>query len=161
MERHLWKVKVPMNKKALYNKIAGFVDGEGSFNIVKPKNHSLSFSFSICLSEKDEDLLRMIKKVLECGNIYRIKERTRIGLYTARPQWMLIVRNFKDIYDKIIPFFDRYTLMSKKRIAYEIWKQAIEIAKNRKRNSTNCWTKQEIKKILRLRELMGQRRLKP
>ena len=112
------------------NYIVGFVDGEGCFSITLNKNGprlpEVRLLFEIELREDDEDILVEIKKVLNCGAIYRLD----YARYTKwRPHVKYKVSNFTDIYEKIIPFFKRYPLQAKKRQSFEQFCQVAELIK--------------------------------
>lgn len=79
--------------------IAGFVAGDGSFFISRPKFNSkwpnYDATFSIAQNQRDEALLNRIIKTLGCGNIKSDSNNMRY----------LSVRNKNDLYFIIIPFF--------------------------------------------------------
>jgi hypothetical protein len=100
--------------------IVGFVDGEGCFSITINRNGDrlpeVRLIFEIELREDDEAILHEIAEMLDCGNIYRL-DYERYAKW--RPHVKLKVSNFSDISQKIIPFFQRYTLQAKKRLQFE------------------------------------------
>jgi len=80
--------------------------------------------FEIEMREDYEPILRDIKEVLGCGNIYRLQyERYQ----KWRPHVKYKVSNFVDIHQRIIPFFRQYPLRAKKRFDFEKFCQAAEI----------------------------------
>src|SRR5215472_15992827 len=89
--------------------LAGFADGEGSFNFSLRRRPDyripwkLSVSFNV--SQKERDILELFKRHLNCG--------------TLRPRpdgvWYFEVTNRRDIVDIIIPFFQRYRFLSRKK----------------------------------------------
>ena len=89
--------------------IAGFVDGEGSFNISfrKRKDYKLPWKVSACfnISQKEESILRFIQKYLGCGTI------------RSRPDgiWYYEVNTLEEIRKYIIPFFQRFSFLSQKK----------------------------------------------
>ena len=108
--------------------IVGFVDGEGCFCISLNNNSGrlpeVRLLFEIELREDDEPILREIQKVLGCGSIYHLQYE-RYAKW--RPHVKLKVSNFKDISQKIIPFFQRYPLQAKKRFQFEQFCLAAEL----------------------------------
>ncbi len=112
--------------------IVGFVDGEGCFSISLNKNDDrlpeVRLIFEIELREDDEPILREIRNLLECGNIYHL-DYVRYAKW--RPHVKLKVSNFTDISNKIIPFFQRYPLQAKKRLQFEKFCQAAELIKTK------------------------------
>jgi hypothetical protein len=112
--------------------IVGFVDGEGCFSISLNKNGDrlpeVRLIFEIELREDDETILHEIRKVLDCGNIYRL-EYERYAKW--RPHVKLKVSNFADISTKVIPFFKRHPLQAKKRLQFETFCQVAELIKSK------------------------------
>ncbi len=113
--------------------ISGFVDGEGCFSISFNKNGErlpeVRLIFEIELREDDEPILREIKEVLGCGNIYRL-EYERYAKW--QPHVKLKVSNFSDISQKVIPFFQKYPLKAKKRRDFEKFCQVAELIKTKR-----------------------------
>lgn len=107
--------------------IVGFVDGEGCFSITLNRNGTrlpeVRLIFEIELREDDEPILEQIKEVLGCGSIYRLAY-SRYEKW--RPHVKYKVSNFKDIWEKIIPFFETYPLQAKKRRSFEKFRQVAE-----------------------------------
>ena len=89
--------------------LAGFADGEGSFNVSfrKRQDYKLPFKISLCfnISQKDKVILALCKHHLGCGTL------------RSRPDgvWYYEVNNFKSICDNVIPFFKRYSFLSSKK----------------------------------------------
>jgi hypothetical protein len=97
---------------------AGFVDGEGSFNLSfrKRSDYKLPWKVSLCLnvSQKDRSILELLKNHLECGTIR----------YKCDGVWFFEVNNLGEIHGHVIPFFDRFGFLSaKKKRDYGIFKQ--------------------------------------
>ncbi len=97
---------------------AGFVDGEGSFNLSfrKRLDYKLPWKVSLCLnvSQKDRSILALLKDHLKCGTIR----------YKSDDVWFYEVNNLVAIRDHVIPFFDRFNfLSSKKKRDFSIFKQ--------------------------------------
>jgi hypothetical protein len=100
--------------------VVGFVDGEGCFSITFNRNRTelpeVRLIFEIELREDDREILERIKEVLQCGNIYYL----RYARYAKwRPHVKYKVSNFRDIQEKIIPFFKKYRLQAKKQYQFE------------------------------------------
>lgn len=89
--------------------LAGFADGEGSFNVsFRPRNdYAIPWKVSLCfnISQKDKVILTLYKKHLKCGTL------------RGRPDgvWYYEVNNFRAIVENVIPFFDRFGFLSAKR----------------------------------------------
>ncbi len=89
--------------------LAGFADGEGSFNLSfrKRKDYSMPWKISLCfnVSQRDKVILALFKRHLKCGTL-RARED---GV------WYYEVNNFTAIQENVIPFFDRFGFLSAKK----------------------------------------------
>jgi hypothetical protein len=89
--------------------LAGFSDGEGSFNVsFRPrKDFKQPWKISLCfnISQKDKVILTLFKQHLKCGTI------------RDRPDgvWYYEVNNFTAIVENVIPFFRRFQFLSAKK----------------------------------------------
>jgi len=101
---------------------AGFVDGEGSFNLSfrKRNDYKLPWKVSLCLnvSQKDRSILALLQTQLDCGTIR----------YKSDDVWFFEVNNLTAIRDNVIPFFDRFGFLSaKKKRDFAIFKRMAEL----------------------------------
>ena len=104
---------MPLNTKAVPAHIgyylAGFTDGEGSFNLNfrKRDDYQQPWKVSLCfnVSQRDKVVLALFKKHLQCGTM-RVRED---GV------WYYEVNNFNAIMENVIPFFDRFGFLSSKK----------------------------------------------
>ena len=89
--------------------LAGFADGEGSFNLSfrKRRDYSNPWKVSLCfnVSQKDKVILALYKRHLKCGTLRSRKDGV----------WYYEVNNFTAIRDNVIPFFDRFGFLSAKK----------------------------------------------
>ena len=89
--------------------LAGFTDGEGSFNVsFRPRaDYSVPWKVSLCfnISQKDRVILALFKRYLGCGTI------------RGRPDgvWYYEVNNLNAIHQVVIPFFKKYRFLSAKK----------------------------------------------
>lgn len=104
-----------LNENICY-KIAGFVDGEGSFHvgIQKSSNVRLGWQivpeFHVSQNYDRQDALIKIKDIFGCGYIkanHKNNPSDKTSVY--------VVRNIDDLNEKILPFFERYELFSDKQ----------------------------------------------
>nr|YP_009663702.1 hypothetical protein [Dactylella tenuis]QCW06840.1 hypothetical protein [Dactylella tenuis] len=141
-----------MNNKNKLNPyyITGFTDAEGCFkiNIRKPlalreinKKWSVEPIFAIDLHIRDLPLLIKIQDYFGAGYIHKTSDNKKATF---------IVSSTKDIIKYIIPHFDKYPLLTKKRGDYEIFKKIIELKSN-KENLTN----DNIQKIVNLKAALN------
>jgi len=89
--------------------LAGFADGEGSFNVsFRPRDGSSNpWKVSLCfnVSQKDRVILALFKRHLECGTM----RQRRDGI------WYFEVNHLESILGNVIPFFDRFGFLSAKK----------------------------------------------
>ena len=89
--------------------LAGFTDGEGSFNVsFRPRqDYRVPWKVSLCfnISQKDRVILTLFKRYLGCGTI------------RGRPDgvWYYEVNNLNAIWETVIPFFKEYGFLSAKK----------------------------------------------
>lgn len=126
--------------------LAGFVDGEGSFNVSLRRKPDYQIKWQVVLSfnvsQRDLTNLLTLKEILGCGII----KRRRDGVYS------LDITKPSNIILKVIPFFRRFPFRSEKAIRnFAIFcKIAALMNKGNHRNA------QGLRKILVLRETLNQ-----
>ena len=102
--------------------ITGFADAESSFSIIfRPNNKlktgwSVEACFSIGLHNKDLALLELIRASFGVGNI--TKDREDYSKYR--------ISSIKDL-KAIIAHFDKYPLVTQKRVDFELFKKIVEM----------------------------------
>jgi hypothetical protein len=91
------------------NYLAGFTDGEGSFNVSfrKRRDYAMPWKVSLCfnVSQRDEVVLTLFKQHLKCGTMRSRKDGV----------WYYEVNNFTAIVENVIPFFERFGFLSAKK----------------------------------------------
>jgi hypothetical protein len=106
--------------------ITGFVDAEGSFqiSIIENKKYktgwAVSPKFQIGLHEKDRALLELIQTSLGVGTISK----------QGKDSLQFWVKSIKDL-EVILNQLDKYSLITKKRADYLLFKQALELIKTK------------------------------
>ena len=89
--------------------LAGFADGEGSFNVSfrKRSDYKLPWKVSLCfnISQRDRVILSLYKRHLKCGTM----RQRRDGV------WYYEVNNLTPIVENVIPFFKRFGFLSAKK----------------------------------------------
>lgn len=125
--------------------LAGFVDGEGSFNVSLRKRDDHTLGWQIILtfnvSQRDKTVLTLLKRHLACG---RLQER-----YDG--VWYYVVSNPTAIQEKIIPFFERFPFLSiSKKRNFSIFKKIAKMMANNEH-----LTQKGMKKIVKLRETLN------
>lgn len=127
--------------------VTGLIDGEGSFSIsvVKRPDRKTGWhiqpSFSIELHKKDLSILLSLLSFFSVGNI-----RTR----SQNGQSIYSVNSVEELNRVIIPFFDKYPLLTKKRADFILFKQAVVIMNNKQH-----LTLDGLSKIIEIRASMN------
>ena len=125
--------------------LAGFADGEGSFNIsFRPRaDYSSPWKASLCfnVSQRDPTLLSLFKRHLECGTM----RQRRDGV------WYYEVNNLEAIRSNVIPFFVRFGLLSaKKKSDFAKFVTLAEMLSERR-----ALSRSEVERILEIRRDMN------
>ena len=101
--------------------IVGFVDGEGCFHIGINKNQEMKLGFqvlpefTVVQHQVDEQILYALKSYFGCG-VVRKNHGTRL-CYRVRGQENLLTR--------IIPFFEKHQLKTRKRVDFAKFRKVI------------------------------------
>lgn len=126
--------------------VTGFSDGEACFHLAIGKNtkykigYYVNPGFSIALHKKDEELLRKIQSFF--GGIGVLKVKKDIVQFR--------VFSIKDL-DIIIKHFDLYPLITKKLADYLLFREAVELIKNKEH-----LTLEGFNKIISIRASMNK-----
>lgn len=107
--------------------LAGFIDGEGSFNI---SHHAGNYQprFSLKLRDDDSQIIKEIHLFIGAGTVRKNKCSPITSKYyskNAKDQIRLDVVGKDNL--KIVSILDIYNLKSKKQRDYNIWREAVEI----------------------------------
>jgi hypothetical protein len=103
---------------------SGFFDGEGTLLIQVDGNTQLALKIQVLLRADDRSVNEHIKAELKCGRIFPHPARLNDGR-NAKPGVMYRVQELRDLYEIIVPLFERYPLRSKKNREFEIWKNIV------------------------------------
>jgi len=124
--------------------LAGFADGEGSFNVsFRPRSdYRQPWKVSLCfnISQRDRVILALFKRYLTCGTM------------RSRPDgvWYYEVNNLNAILENVIPFFRRFGFLSaKKKRDFAKFCQIAEICRGEHGSEAS------IKQILEIRREMN------
>ena len=131
--------------------LAGFTDGEGSFNVLfRPRDEYKSpWKVSLCfnISQRDQVVLALFKRHLRCGTMRQRHDGV----------WYYEVNNLVPILENVIPFFERFGFLSaKKKRDFAKFKELAELIRAGRHNS-----REGVKAVLQIRRDMndgGKRR---
>lgn len=108
--------------------LSGFTDGEGCFRLkADPRtvgNHlQLCAEFCIGLRADDVETLHLIRSYLSCGRIY-VDQRYYTAQQTA-PKSTYRVSRTRELIERVIPHFDNFPLVAKKKRDFAIWREGV------------------------------------
>ena len=114
--------------------VSGFVVGEGCFYVESghdPKyrlGYRIRPAFCIELRSDDKSILEAVRYHLGCGNLYELDFGRYKGYENKnwKPHVKYRVSNFLDITQKVVPFFEKYSLFGKKKKAFEIFREIVQ-----------------------------------
>ena len=114
------KPEIIIPKNINYNWLAGFFSGEGCFFIEIYKTNYLRLRILINQHSKEKLLISNFIHILNCGSV------TSLNNFVV-----FSVSNFKDIFEKIIPFFQKYKIEGVKSIDFNDFCKAAELINNK------------------------------
>jgi hypothetical protein len=92
-------------------------------NVASKTGYIVQLRFMISQHSRDQQLVNSFINFFNCGGV--IKVLTKESVVEFR------VSSFKDIVNKIIPFFDQYKLQGSKRLDYADFCKIVDIMKNK------------------------------
>ncbi len=136
-----------LNQEEIGFFLAGFVEGEGSFNVSLRRKADYKVSWQVVMSfnvsQKDPTLLYLLKEQLGCGII---KVRKIDNLYSFD------VTNPQDIIQKVIPFFQKYPVLSvSKQRNFAIFSAIAQLMEKKEHRNLKG-----LRQILELRETINE-----
>jgi hypothetical protein len=131
--------------------LAGFTDGEGSFNVsFRPRDdYRAPWKVSLCfnISQRDPVILAQCKRHLRCGTMRQRHDGV----------WYYEVNNLNSIIENVIPFFERFGFLSaKKKRDFSKFKQLARLI-----SEGRHLRREGVEEVLRIRRDMndgGKRR---
>ena len=109
--------------------ISWFASGEGCFlvTLIKTTSNQLGYwvqlSFQLTQHTRDIELINNLKEYLDCG---------QTTVYDDHNFIKYVVSNISDIMEKVLPFFDKYSIVGVKSQDYEDFKQVVLMVKDKK-----------------------------
>lgn len=136
-----------LNEEQLGYFLAGFVEGEGSFNVSLRKKEDYKLKWQVVMSfnvsQKDPSILYLLKEELKCGIIKVRKIDSLYSFDTTNPQ---------DIIQKVIPYFLKYPVLSRsKKVNFGIFCQIADLMDKSEHKNLKG-----LKKIVKLREKINE-----
>jgi hypothetical protein len=106
--------------------VVGFVDGEGCFFVGIDPHPEMSSGFqvlpefTVVQHERDIQLLHALKQFFGCG-VVRRNHAERMAYR---------VRSLDHLNEKIMPFFEKHSLKSKKKVDFMKFRRILQLMKN-------------------------------
>ena len=123
------------DQERFFDWFAGFVAGEGSFQIRQRSDGSFICELAILLRDDDLSMLIKIQETLGMGTLHRGPSRR----LNQNPQALWRVCGIDDLV-RLVEIFDTHSIRAKKQGDYEIWRDAVlEISKGRARLNKSGW----------------------
>lgn len=100
--------------------LSGYVDGEGSFHVAIQKvihvrfGYQLLPEFHVSQNLDYAETLSVMQARLGCGYIKPNHARSKTD-----KSWVFVVRNRDDLLNRVIPFFEKFPLLSPKQKDFE------------------------------------------
>ena len=113
--------------------LAGFADGEGCFyvGIVPAKTARFGWQviteFRVSQNPQGKQILETFRERLGCGTI---KLNHRLSLVDRTS--VFVVRDQRDLLDKVVPFFERHPIQSDKRNQFDRFRAVLLMIRERK-----------------------------
>lgn len=130
------------------NWLAGFIDGEGCFNIniIKSLTHKMGVQvkvrFILTQHSRDLDLMKNLAEFLGCGTLSNV----------TNPYIYLTISKLIEINDKVIPLLNKYPLQGSKKLDFYLFCEVVELMKNKAHLTTEGLDKiRELEAIINTR----------
>ena len=127
-----------MNKDQLIHYLVGFADGGGCFCVAIKKQKSakvrwvLDPIFHVTQHKDNSKILYEYQKLFDCGIV--------IKKYGQPNTMQFVVQSRKELIEKIVPFFKKYKLITKKK-SFEIFSEVVESLDNHVHGDKNEFIK--------------------
>lgn len=103
--------------------LSGFTDGEGCFRLyLNGATKTPAAKFAISLRRDESDILQLIHSYFLCGAV-----DLRDPKPPSKPQAVFRVDKGIDLATIIVPHFEQFPLMAKKRLDFGLWAQAVRL----------------------------------
>jgi len=129
--------------------MAGFTSGEGCFSVTIRESqtktgYSVELAFILTQHSKDEQLMKSLIAYFGCGSYYK-HNKSDYGWFKCG--------NFKDLSEKIIPFFKESRIRGVKALDFQDWSEIANIIKTK-----SHLTSQGLSRIQKIKATMNQGR---
>lgn len=107
--------------------IVGFVDGEGCFNLDVHRKQDMRWGlqmqpeFTVVQNEVEIQILHALKDYFQCGSVSVNRKDHNGTRYHFR------VKSVKDLQEKIVPFFEKHPLKTKKNVEFRTFRTIVRL----------------------------------
>ncbi len=135
--------RLPKKGRYLRYYLAGFADGESSFSVSIKKLPTAKFGwvidpeFQVYQHKENKIILEIFQRTLNCGKIHPKPGNPDILVYS--------VSNRKSLIEKVIPFFEKYKLLSNKWYDFLKFREIVKAMEKREH-----LTKEGFEKIVKI-----------
>ena len=111
--------------------VVGFVEGEGSFHVAVQRNRSTRLGlqvipeFHVSQNRERANVLTLIQQVPGCGYL-----KTNHPGHASDRTLVLVVRNRRDLVERVVPFFEEFPLRSSKQREFEVFAKIVRSMTN-------------------------------
>lgn len=159
VEHH--SIMSPAERDAFGHWLSGFADGEGSFQLDEKNGYS-HVRFSIMLRRDDKPILEAVRRYWGVGVVADAN-------HTGRDMVVYRVTGTEDCAKVVVPHFDGFPLVAKKRRDFAIWRDAVDLSWNirstrphKGKSGTSRWSAAETGEFKRLLGLLrAQKKFDP
>ncbi|NMB92397.1 MAG: endonuclease [Parcubacteria group bacterium] len=122
------------NPLYIFGYISGYIDGEGCFSVSFSKRKKIKIgwetkpSLSVSQNEDRAQILYLMREIFGCGFLRRDYSDKTLKYE---------IRSLNDLTNKVIPFFDKYPLISKKKKEFEKFRKICFLMMNGKHLTKN------------------------
>lgn len=124
--------------------ILGLTDGEGCFLVCLRKDHRIDLRFFIAQAIGNKPLLERVHKFFRVGTVYQ-----KSNVKGKLPAYVFEVTKRDDIFQNIIPFFQKHRLKGYKAKSFGAFEEIGLIVKGRQ--DTRKLSPKELKYVTKLR----------
>lgn len=124
--------------------IVGLTEGEGCFLVVLRKDNRIDLRFFIAQAIGNKPLLEELKEFFRVGSVYQ-----KSNVKGKLPAYVFEVLKRDDIYNVVIPFFQRHKLKGIKAKSFAVFEEIGQMIKGRQ--DKRKLTSEELEYITNLR----------
>jgi hypothetical protein len=129
--------------------IVGFTEGDGCFLVCLRKDYRIEMRYFISQAIGNRPLLEKIQRFMGVGSVYQ-----KSAVNGKLPAYVFEVAKRDDIYNVIIPFFQKHTLKGIKAKSFSAFREIALLVKGRQ--DTRKLTPKELEYITKLRSGMNK-----